>query len=114
MMYKLFDEQIHVHQQNIDYDSEDSTDIVEAYLKEMKKREHEPDFGGFEWVLGVRYGFTLFFRLVQLKSICFDLWVSLKFLLIFLAGGKIIKTRWFLFIQSNHRLSLDRWNGDNL
>ena len=48
MMYKLFDEQIHVHQQSIDYDSEDSTDIVEAYLKEMKKREHEPDFGGFE------------------------------------------------------------------
>ena len=48
MMYKLFDEQIYVHQQNIDYDSEDSTDIVEAYLKEMKKREHEPDFRGFE------------------------------------------------------------------
>ncbi|PAV85922.1 hypothetical protein WR25_11863 [Diploscapter pachys] len=48
MMFKLFDEQIRVHQKNIDYDSEDSTDIVEAYLKEMKKREHEPDFGGFE------------------------------------------------------------------
>ncbi|PAV92393.1 hypothetical protein WR25_04167 [Diploscapter pachys] len=62
MMFKLFDEQIRVHQKNIDYDSEDSTDIVEAYLKEMKKREYEPDFGGFE--------------LAQLKSICFDLWIA--------------------------------------
>lgn len=47
-MYKLVDDQLAIHQKTVDYDTEDASDVVEAYLKEMKKREGQPDFGGFE------------------------------------------------------------------
>ncbi|PAV73377.1 hypothetical protein WR25_00269 [Diploscapter pachys] len=62
LMYKLVDDQLAIHQKTVDYDTEDASDVVEAYLKEMKKREGQPDFGGFE--------------IDQLKSICFDLWIA--------------------------------------
>lgn len=36
----------------LDYDSDEYSDYVEAFLKERKKHEHEPNYGGFEWVWG--------------------------------------------------------------
>ncbi|CCD67644.1 CYtochrome P450 family [Caenorhabditis elegans] len=47
---------------SIDYDSDEYSDYVEAFLKERKKHENEQDFGGFE--------------MEQLDSVCFDLWVA--------------------------------------
>ena len=43
----IFENQILEHQKYIDYESNESTDFAEAYFKEMKKLENEPNFGGF-------------------------------------------------------------------
>ncbi len=44
----FFDDQISEHQRKIDFESRDSSYYVELYLKEMKKFDDQPDFGGFE------------------------------------------------------------------
>ncbi|VDN35514.1 unnamed protein product [Cylicostephanus goldi] len=46
-LYDLFDSQIEAHKVKINFDSEGSTDYVEAFLKEQKKHEDEPESGGF-------------------------------------------------------------------
>ncbi|CAD6195636.1 unnamed protein product [Caenorhabditis auriculariae] len=61
-LYDLFGKQIEEHEKIIDYDTAEYSDYVEAFLKEKKKHEDEPDFGGFE--------------IMQLKNMCFDLWVA--------------------------------------
>ncbi|KAF1758767.1 hypothetical protein GCK72_015227 [Caenorhabditis remanei] len=61
-MLKMFREQAEEKLATIDYDSDEYSDYVEAFLKERKKHEHEEGFGGFE--------------MEQLDSVCFDLWVA--------------------------------------
>ena len=47
LLFGLFDSQIEQHKAEINFDSNESTDFVEAYLKEQKLHENEPDHGGF-------------------------------------------------------------------
>ncbi|KAK6057501.1 hypothetical protein COOONC_04978, partial [Cooperia oncophora] len=47
VMFDMLDTQIEIHKKEIDFDSVESTDYVEAYLKEQKRLENEPDNGGF-------------------------------------------------------------------
>uniref|UniRef100_A0A8R1HKS5 CYtochrome P450 family n=1 Tax=Caenorhabditis japonica TaxID=281687 RepID=A0A8R1HKS5_CAEJA len=61
-LMKMFRRQAEERLTTIDYESEESSDYVEAFLKERKKHEHEKGFGGFE--------------MEQLESVCFDLWVA--------------------------------------
>ncbi|CAL2043275.1 unnamed protein product [Caenorhabditis brenneri] len=58
--FEFFNKQIENHRQNIDFDSEDSQDYAEAYLKEQKKREAEGDLETFSTK--------------QLANMCLDLW----------------------------------------
>ncbi|CAI5448978.1 unnamed protein product [Caenorhabditis angaria] len=58
----LFKKQINEKLETIDYDNDEYSDYVEAFLKERKKHEHEPNFGGYE--------------MEQLESVCFDLWLA--------------------------------------
>ncbi|EGT31103.1 hypothetical protein CAEBREN_15133 [Caenorhabditis brenneri] len=60
--YKFFDKQIEDHRSKIDFDSEESLDYAEAYLKEQKKREAEGDYE--------------MFSSKQLSNMCFDLWLA--------------------------------------
>ncbi|KHJ76359.1 hypothetical protein OESDEN_24021, partial [Oesophagostomum dentatum] len=46
-LYNMIDEQIEAHKADIDFDSEKSTDYVEAFMKEQRRHENEPEFGGF-------------------------------------------------------------------
>ncbi|CAI5448980.1 unnamed protein product [Caenorhabditis angaria] len=61
-LFKMFREVIDEKLRTIDYDNDEYSDYVEAFLKERKKHEHEPNFGGFE--------------MEQLDSVCFDLWIA--------------------------------------
>ncbi|CAI5448979.1 unnamed protein product [Caenorhabditis angaria] len=61
-LMKMFRKQAEEKMRTIDYDNDEYSDYVEAFLKERKKHEHEPNFGGFE--------------MEQLDSVCFDLWVA--------------------------------------
>uniref|UniRef100_A0A1I7U679 Unspecific monooxygenase n=1 Tax=Caenorhabditis tropicalis TaxID=1561998 RepID=A0A1I7U679_9PELO len=61
-LLKFFRRQAEEKLSTIDYDSDEYSDYVEAFLKERKKHEHEPGYGGFE--------------MEQLDSVCFDLWVA--------------------------------------
>ncbi|KAK6059723.1 hypothetical protein COOONC_02630 [Cooperia oncophora] len=61
-MFDMLDTQIEIHKKEIDFDSVESTDYVEAYLKEQKRLENEPDNGGFTHA--------------QLRNMCFDLWLA--------------------------------------
>ena len=63
---KIFDfleRQIREHEKNIDYDSE-TTDVCEAFLKEIR---HQQDIQGLH---KENYSY------IQLKNICFDLWIA--------------------------------------
>ncbi|CAL2043276.1 unnamed protein product [Caenorhabditis brenneri] len=60
--YKFFDKQIEDHRSKIDFDSEESVDYAEAYLKEQYKKEAEGDFE--------------LFSSKQLSNMCFDLWLA--------------------------------------
>ncbi|KAL6741995.1 hypothetical protein Aduo_015196 [Ancylostoma duodenale] len=62
LLFGMFDAQIQAHRVEIDSDCEKSTDYVEAFLKERKRHENEPEFGGFS--------------LDQLRNMCFDLWMA--------------------------------------
>ncbi|KAK6055164.1 unspecific monooxygenase [Cooperia oncophora] len=64
---------IEIHKKEIDFDSVESTDYVEAYLKEQKSRENEPNHGGFSrstahivfrllWMAGYGNAFRLSLR----------------------------------------------------
>ena len=44
----FFDDKISEHQRKIDFESRNSSCYAEFYLKEMKKFDDQPDFGGFE------------------------------------------------------------------
>lgn len=61
-IYQFFDEQIEEHRQEIDFETSDSKDYVETFMKEQKKREAEGDFASFSNE--------------QLKNMCFDMWVA--------------------------------------
>ncbi|CCD67662.1 CYtochrome P450 family [Caenorhabditis elegans] len=61
-LVEMFRKQANEKLATIDYESDDYSDYVEAFLKERKKHENEKDFGGFE--------------MEQLDSVCFDLWVA--------------------------------------
>nr|CDJ96745.1 Cytochrome P450 domain containing protein [Haemonchus contortus] len=61
-LFGMFDEQIEIHKAEIDFDSEKSTDYVEAYLKEQKRLEKEPENGGFTQA--------------QLRNACLDMWIA--------------------------------------
>uniref|UniRef100_A0A1I7TAU0 CYtochrome P450 family n=1 Tax=Caenorhabditis tropicalis TaxID=1561998 RepID=A0A1I7TAU0_9PELO len=60
--YKFFDKQIEDHRWKIDFDSEESVDYAEAFLKEQFKKEAEGDFE--------------LFSSKQLSNMCFDLWLA--------------------------------------
>ncbi|VDM68659.1 unnamed protein product [Strongylus vulgaris] len=60
ILFGMIDSQIEAHKAEIDFDSEKSTDYVEAFLKEQKRHENEPDFGGMN----------------QLRNTCIDLWAA--------------------------------------
>ncbi|WKY10972.1 hypothetical protein Q1695_002932 [Nippostrongylus brasiliensis] len=60
--YGFFDRQIEAHQKDINYDLEESTDYVEAFLKERKRREESGDFETFSHI--------------QLQNMCLDLWFA--------------------------------------
>ncbi|CCD67437.1 CYtochrome P450 family [Caenorhabditis elegans] len=60
--YKFFNHQIEEHRSKIDFDSEESLDYAEAYLKEQRKQEAQ---GEFE-----------LFSTKQLSNTCFDLWFA--------------------------------------
>ncbi|KAF1753448.1 hypothetical protein GCK72_020005 [Caenorhabditis remanei] len=60
--YKFFDKQIEEHRSKIDFDSEESLDYAEAYLKEQYKKEAEGDHE--------------LFSSKQLSNMCFDLWLA--------------------------------------
>lgn len=62
LVFGMFDEQISDHRAKIDFDRKESSDYVEAYLKEQRLHEHEPDCGGFSNN--------------QLRKVCFDLWLA--------------------------------------
>uniref|UniRef100_A0A1I7XLK2 Unspecific monooxygenase n=1 Tax=Heterorhabditis bacteriophora TaxID=37862 RepID=A0A1I7XLK2_HETBA len=59
--YSFFDSQILDHEREVDYNLDESTDYVEAYLKEKKRREAVDDEQ---------------FSLIQLKNMCLDLWFA--------------------------------------
>ncbi|VDM76821.1 unnamed protein product, partial [Strongylus vulgaris] len=59
--YSFFDKQIEEHKKNINFDSDESNDYVEAYLKEQKKREAVGDDS---------------FSHLQLQNVCLDLWFA--------------------------------------
>ncbi|UMM30613.1 hypothetical protein L5515_012416 [Caenorhabditis briggsae] len=61
-LMKMFRKQAEEKLAVIDYDSDEYSDYVEAFLKERKKHENEEGYGGFE--------------MEQLDSVCFDLWVA--------------------------------------
>ncbi|EGT52403.1 hypothetical protein CAEBREN_31240 [Caenorhabditis brenneri] len=61
-LMEMFRKQAEEKLATIDYDSDEYSDYVEAFLKERKKHENEPGYGGFE--------------MEQLDSVCFDLWVA--------------------------------------
>ncbi|KAK6057500.1 unspecific monooxygenase [Cooperia oncophora] len=64
IMFDMFDTQIEIHKKEIDFDSVESTDYVEAYLKEQKRHENEPNYGGFSCVICVSiYGWLEWKRL---------------------------------------------------
>ncbi|EGT51399.1 CBN-CYP-33D1 protein [Caenorhabditis brenneri] len=58
----FFYSQIDEHQKEIDFESEENSDFVEAYLKEQKKREADGDLETFSRK--------------QLCAMCFDLWIA--------------------------------------
>uniref|UniRef100_A0A1I7TAT9 CYtochrome P450 family n=1 Tax=Caenorhabditis tropicalis TaxID=1561998 RepID=A0A1I7TAT9_9PELO len=60
--FAFFDKQIGEHRKKIDFDSDESQDYAEAYLKEQKKREAEGDFEMFSDK--------------QLSNMCIDLWFA--------------------------------------
>nr|pir hypothetical protein F41B5.3 - Caenorhabditis elegans [Caenorhabditis elegans] len=60
--YTFFDTQIENHRKKIDFDSEESQDYAEAYLKEQKKQEA---LGEFE-----------LFSNTQFSNTCLDLWLA--------------------------------------
>ncbi|KAK5967949.1 Unspecific monooxygenase [Trichostrongylus colubriformis] len=62
VLFNMFDEQIEIHKAQIDFDCEENADYVEAYLKEQKRLENEPENGGFTHA--------------QLRNMCFDLWMA--------------------------------------
>ncbi|VDK78619.1 unnamed protein product [Cylicostephanus goldi] len=45
--YSFFDKQISEHKKNMNYDTDEAHDYVEAYLKEQKRREAEGDEESF-------------------------------------------------------------------
>ncbi|EFP10047.1 CRE-CYP-33E1 protein [Caenorhabditis remanei] len=61
-LMEMFRKQAEEKLATIDYDSDEYSDYVEAFLKERKKHEHEEGYGGYE--------------MEQLDSVCFDLWVA--------------------------------------
>ncbi|EFP13339.1 hypothetical protein CRE_05305 [Caenorhabditis remanei] len=61
-LLKMFRKQAEEKLATINYDSDEYSDYVEAFLKERKKHEHEEGYGGYE--------------MEQLDSVCFDLWVA--------------------------------------
>ncbi|EGT31048.1 hypothetical protein CAEBREN_04660 [Caenorhabditis brenneri] len=60
--YTFFNTQIENHRQKIDFDTEESEDYAEAYLKEQKKQEAQGDFE--------------LFSNNQLSNTCLDLWLA--------------------------------------
>ncbi|CAJ0589385.1 unnamed protein product [Cylicocyclus nassatus] len=62
LLSAMINSQIEEHKAEIDFESEKSTDFVEAFLKEQKRHEDEPDFGGFS--------------MNQLRNVCLDLWFA--------------------------------------
>ncbi|VDL78155.1 unnamed protein product [Nippostrongylus brasiliensis] len=60
--YGFFDRQIDAHKKDLDYDSEEATDYVEAFLKEQKRREANGDHESFSHK--------------QLQNMCLDLWFA--------------------------------------
>ncbi|KJH39929.1 hypothetical protein DICVIV_14164 [Dictyocaulus viviparus] len=61
-LFAFFDRQIEAHEKDIDYSVEDSNDYVEAFLKEKKRRK--------------LLGDTQSFSDMQLRNMCFDLWIA--------------------------------------
>ncbi|CAO4375302.1 unnamed protein product [Caenorhabditis nigoni] len=61
-LMKMFRKQAEEKLRVIDYDSDEYSNYVEAFLKERKKHENEEGCGGYE--------------MEQLDSVCFDLWVA--------------------------------------
>ncbi|KAK6754911.1 hypothetical protein RB195_013720 [Necator americanus] len=60
--YSFFDRQIEAHSKHVNYDSEEYSDYVEAYLKEKKRREELGDKESFSHI--------------QLQNVCLDLWFA--------------------------------------
>ncbi|VDP41632.1 unnamed protein product [Heligmosomoides polygyrus] len=60
--HAFFNRQIDAHEKAIDYESDQSSDYVEAYLKEKQRREDGGDFESF--------------CRIQLLNMCFDLWLA--------------------------------------
>ncbi|WKX99602.1 hypothetical protein Q1695_014463 [Nippostrongylus brasiliensis] len=60
--YGFFDRQIDAHRKDLDFDSEEATDYVEAFLKEQKRREANGDHESFSHK--------------QLQNMCLDLWIA--------------------------------------
>ncbi|RCN40005.1 unspecific monooxygenase [Ancylostoma caninum] len=60
--YSFFDKQIEAHGKHVNYDSDESNDYVEAYLKEKKRREADGD--------------EVSFSHIQLQNVCLDLWFA--------------------------------------
>ncbi|CAJ0947134.1 unnamed protein product, partial [Mesorhabditis belari] len=61
-LFGFFQKQIDDHLKEIDFESEESNDIMEVYLKEQRKHRNEPDEGGYSQI--------------QLRNIVFDIWIA--------------------------------------
>ncbi|CAI5451188.1 unnamed protein product [Caenorhabditis angaria] len=62
-VFKFFESQIEEHRKEIDWDIVENRDYVETYLREQKKREKEE-------------GDSESFNDMQLKNMCFDMWLA--------------------------------------
>uniref|UniRef100_A0A0K0D0S0 Unspecific monooxygenase n=1 Tax=Angiostrongylus cantonensis TaxID=6313 RepID=A0A0K0D0S0_ANGCA len=60
--FSFFDRQIEAHQKDIDFETEESNDYVEAFLKEKRRREANGDSESFSYL--------------QLQNMCLDLWIA--------------------------------------
>ncbi|CAB3397655.1 unnamed protein product [Caenorhabditis bovis] len=61
-IFEYINKEINAHKMNIDYSLEESKDFTEAYLKEQKRKEANGDL--------------ISFSDIQLKNVCFDMWIA--------------------------------------
>ncbi|KHJ75585.1 unspecific monooxygenase [Oesophagostomum dentatum] len=60
--YSFFDKQIEAHAKLVNYETDEYSDYVEAFLKEQRRREAEGNEG--------------YFSRLQLQNVCLDLWFA--------------------------------------